>query len=178
MSFAELTGQISEDWILTWDEGLSSETICTISFGTVAESEFLLMPTITSPVDGEVVVNPDPNPPVLTWTYAPTPPCHAQIDDVAVQLRDPAGVANFYEIIDCNTTSWTPPAPLSNGNWRFRVLNMWSIRDVPDGLQTTGDPWVLDNSDWLALTSVGESQCEVVPISSSSWGSIKVFYGD
>jgi hypothetical protein len=178
LTFEDLTGIIGVDWTLTWDEGLPTETIATISFGTVAANDFLLMPTITNPVSGGVIANPDPNPPVFTWTYAPTPPCQAQLEGVFVYLQDPEGVGNFYPPADCNTTSWTPPEPLSEGDWLFMVFNVCSIRDVPDGLQVTGDPWILDNSDWLALFSIGESQCEVVPTSSLSWGGVKVLYGD
>jgi len=36
-------------WTLTWNEGLSTEMAATIDFGSVLGSEWLALPTITSP---------------------------------------------------------------------------------------------------------------------------------
>jgi hypothetical protein len=91
MDFAGLTLAISTDWTLTWDEGLPTQTIVVIGFGSVPDNDFLLVPSLTTPIDGVPIRIPgDPNPPKIEWTYGGTAPCDAQLDAVEVSISDRA----------------------------------------------------------------------------------------
>ncbi len=178
MSFAGLTAAISGNWTLTWDEGLPTQTVATISFGTVLESDFKLVPTLTAPVDGVPIEIPgDPNPPTIEWNYGTTLPCDAQLDAVEVALIEQAGTEISSGELPCDSLSWTPPSPLTEGTWFSRVANIITdYRLVPDGIDIVEGTWPIENSDWLSLRSIDLSQNEVVPTESSSWGAIKALY--
>ena len=75
LTFSQLTAEIEavpgpEDWTLTWDEGLSTETIATINFGSVLEADWLSLPTITNPPNGATGVPPDTS---IDWTWPTSP---------------------------------------------------------------------------------------------------------
>ena len=54
------------------------------------------------------------------------------------------------------------PPCLSPGTWTALVINEDpELQLVPDGLTISGDPWNLDNSDWLSANSAGISEFTV-----------------
>jgi hypothetical protein len=180
MSFAEMTAEIAVDWVLTWDASLSTETVATISFGSIPEEDFLLVPTLTVPVDQAIIVV---DPPTMEWTYGATLPCNAQLSDIEASISDQvqpdAGTGQGNDSFACSDTSWTPDSPFGVGTWFFRIANsVSSYRNVPDGISITGDSWTLQNSDWLALQSIDRSENVIQSVSTEerSWGAIKTLY--
>jgi len=176
MSFAELTAAIAGDWTLTWDAGLSTQTVATISFGTVLDGDFPTVPDITAPIDGLPIKIPgDPNPPTIEWTYGPTPTCNTQSAAFINTYSGTTGQGSGY--LPCNTLSWTPPYPLGEGSWLFLVINFIpDYRQVPDGIDIVEGSWFIENDNWLSLRGSDFSQNEIVPTKSSSWGAIKALY--
>lgn len=151
LTFAELTSEIGTDWTLTWDAGLATETIATIGFGTIAQSDWFAIPTITNPLDGTTGVSPSTS---IDWTYSVST-ASAQLDAVEVFLTT-GNVSIESDELPQVDTSWTPDDPLAPGGWVVGISNGHSPRIVADGIggPITGDPWVLENGDWLALDSV------------------------
>jgi hypothetical protein len=177
LSFQLVTIIAMGNWLLTWDEGnLITETSCLIEFGMLEEDEFPLVPMITSPPDGMSILNPDPNPFMIAWNYGGVDACVAQPDNLEVELHGP-GTLEASDDLPCATLFWTPTLQLFTGEWTVEVHNaISSIRLVPDGLSSIGDPWVLDNSDWLSFRSLGVSVNDVVPSTLRSFGDIKALY--
>ena len=122
-------------------------------YGTVTEGEFPEVPTITQPADGAVGVDPNTS---IDWDYGGMDPCIAQEDRVDVCYWQVFPAITCVEMDSCDVVTWTPPAPLANGENFVRVTNGIDIRDVASGIGTvTGDPWILTNSEWLALQGIG-----------------------
>jgi hypothetical protein len=175
LSFAEFAAAIEGGWTLNWDV---DETVVTIDFGTVLQDDFWPVPTISAPLDGAPIQLPgDPNPPTIEWTYE-TSACEAQLDYVTVNLFEESGAeVQSGELEDCSTLSWSPSEPLAEGTWLIRVENVNAgARDVPDGLDIVGDPWVLENEGWLSYRSIDSSHNAVVLAETTSWGGIKTLY--
>jgi len=90
------------------------------------------------------------------------------------------GHANLtFAELACNATSWTPPSALNSGTWLVEVQNSISdFRLVADGIggPIFGDPWLLENEDWLALQSIAGAEWEVVPSQNRSLGAVKILY--
>ena len=178
LTFAGMTALMSMNWVLTWDAGeAGTETTCTIDFGTLYEVLFPLVATVTMPVDGLTVTNPDPNPPTIVWNYGGVDPCVAVPDYVAVNLYGPEGQEYGSGEMPCETLYWIPPSPLGSGQWTVEIHNETSdIRMVPDGLTVTGDAWVFDNSSWLGFRALAVSVSDVVPTTRMSFGNVKALY--
>ena len=179
LSFSGMMSKISGSWVLTWDaENQDTETICTIEFVTFQEEEFPQVPMISMPLDGMTIINPDPNPPTMVWGYiSGDDACVAQPDYVAVNLSGPEGSEYESGELDCEILSWTPPQELDTGEWTLEVSNeVSSVQNVPEGLTIVGDPWLLDNSDWLGFRALGVSISNVVPTTVMSFGKIKDLY--
>ncbi len=172
LSFAGLQAAIAQACTMIWDAG-PTQTVVSIDFGTISESDFLLIPTLTAPLDGVPIEIPrDPNPPTIEWTNGSAP---RFCDFALVFLADQQMWWNAQTLIvsgelSCNTTSWTPASPLTEGTWFITVMNAYAARDVPVGITVVQGTWPLDNSDWLDLSSIDRSQNELVPAESSSWG--------
>jgi len=177
LDFQFITILILGNWLLTWDEGdILTETTCLIEFGILEEDEFPLVPMISTPLHGLPIVNPDPNPFIIAWDYGGVEACVAQPDNVAVELLGPGSREGSGDM-SCATLTWTPTIGLFTGEWTVQVQNaISSIRLVPDGLSPIGDPWVLDNSDWLSFRALGVSVNDVVPVTQMSFGEIKALY--
>jgi hypothetical protein len=155
---AEIGTGAGTDWTLTWDEGLSTETIAQVDFGSVLESDWLSLPTITNPSDGASGVPPDTS---IDWGWPGDPDLS---DELEVALFGPNNERRYSDELAGDTTSWTPLSPLAPGEWDAVVMNPNAdIRAVPDGLSFSGDPWVLENSEWLAADSIDISTFNVVP---------------
>jgi hypothetical protein len=182
LTAGELLDLLDGGWTLVWDEGLSTMTTATIDFGGFEESEFLPAPIITLPLDGSVGVDPAT---AIEWEYPDLDPCEAQLDYVIVCVCDPYEPFNCpddeivctEELDDCNTTSYTPADSLDAGSNTVTVFNTDDVRDVPDGIIISGHAWVLDNTDWLGLTSSDASSFDVaVPVLELTWGVIKTLF--
>jgi hypothetical protein len=172
LTFAQLTAAIEAvpgpgDWTLTWDENLLTETIATIDFGSVLEADWLTLPTITNPPNGASGVLPGTS---IDWEWPPSPVLNEMeallfAGTLADVLSGPINEA-------CESgelphppapTTWDPPC-MSPGTWTAAVNNADNeFRLVPDGLSSTGDPWNLENNDWLATQSMDISTFDVVP---------------
>lgn len=181
LDFAGLTNAISGDWELTWDALDPDSTIATISFGSVPENDFMPVPILSAPIDGDTLLIPgDPNPPNVEWNYGATPPCEEDPDFVEVLLTDLAGTEYSSDELSCLTTSWMPPSPLIVGIWFFQVQNTIAYRDVPDGIDIEVGTWTLENADWLDLRSIDTAQIVVKnvenPAKSTTFGAIKALY--
>ena len=156
LTFAELSAAIASNWTLTWDEGFATQTIATIGFGSITEGEWLDVPSIINPLDGSSNVSPDTS---IVWSYT-VPTLTAQKDAVEVFLVGPSNEQFSSDELTLLTTSWTPPSSLSPGSWTVSVENGISdFRLVEDGIggEIVGDPWILDNGDWLSLASTDSS---------------------
>jgi hypothetical protein len=163
LTYSQLTAEIGSgsgaDWTLTWDEGLPTETLATIDFGSVPESDWLALPTISNPPDGASGVSPQTS---IDWTW----PAQPDLDRVEVLMFGPNGQerdSDEFPPPPPEPTSWTPLSPLASGPWQAVVLNGNDIRDVPIGISISGDPWVLENSDWLSASSIDFSSFTVAP---------------
>ena len=153
LSFAELDATISANWTLTWDKGLATQTIATIGFGVINENDWLALPTIINPLEGAVDVSPNK---IVDWTYS-VPTEQAQTDIVeAFFYNTDSDESLSSDELSLLATRWTPPSALSPGLWYAGISNGISdVRSVADGIggPIVGDPWVLNNDDWLAITS-------------------------
>ncbi len=159
MSFAQVGTAIGSDWVMTWDEGLPTQTVATIRIGTVEEDEWDSLPTITNPLPGAVDVSPNTS---IEWTHD-----GPAVDGHCASVEQMGG-ALWYdcdEFASNDVTTWTPPAGLVGGTWLAKVIYFNSVRFVSDGIggSIVGDPWVLENEDWLSLTAEDYSQFTVVP---------------
>ena len=162
LSFSSLSSEIGGTWTLTWDKGLSTETVASIGIGTILEGEFLEVPTLTNPIDGATDVAPNTS---IDWVYS-VAPAVAQQDDVEVFGTGPGDLSIASNELPLDTASWTPPSALAQGEWEVFMINgRSSIREVADGIggPITGDPWVLENEDWLGLVSIDVAIFTVVP---------------
>jgi hypothetical protein len=144
------------DWTLTYDEGLSTETIATIDFGSVLESDWLNLPTITNPPDGATDVSPHTS---IDWTW-PTSPGLGRIE---VSLVEPGNELRETHELPLDATSVTPLSPLTPGDWLAVVLYETELRDGLDGIVITGNPWVPDEPEWLGALSMDLSSFTVIP---------------
>lgn len=154
---AEIGSGSGADWTLTWDEGLPTETLATIDFGAVSGSDWLSLPTINDPPDGASGVSAHPS---IDWTW----PAEPDLDRVEVLMFGPNEQerdSDEFPPPPPEPTSWTPLPPLTPGPWQAVVLNGNDIRDVPVGIGISGDTWVLENSEWLAATSIDFSSFTV-----------------
>jgi hypothetical protein len=180
LSFTELTTAISGRWILTWDSGQLTETVASIGFGNVPEGDFPEVPTLVEPADGSISVNPDPNPLTIQWTYGTgVDPLDAQPDAVEVTLAGPGDMTFSSGELPRTALAWTPPVALAAGDWTVEVQNIITdYRLVADGIggPIEGDPWILENEDWLSLESVVGAQWEVVPNHNRTFGEVKALY--
>ena len=99
-------GTPGDDWTLTWDEGLATETIVGIDFGTVSESDWLSVPTITNPPDGASGVPLDTS---IDWTWPGSP----ALENVFVALY-PGPLANLITgpvVSGCESDELPHPPP-------------------------------------------------------------------
>jgi hypothetical protein len=176
ITFAKLATEIASDWTLIWDKELATETVAIIrfrTFGTLMESNFLAVPTLTNPLNGETEVKPNTS---VDWTYD-VPVAEAQQDIVEVLLfgptdsslvsaetsdlikaliYDPNDLTQSSNELPLDVTSWSPATPLGAGTWVIISTNADSVLDTAGGLggPITGDPWILENEDWLDLSSI------------------------
>jgi len=176
ITFANLTSEIASDWTLIWDKGLATETVAIIrfrTFGTLMESHFLAVPTLTNPMHGALDISPNTS---IDWNYD-VPVADAQQDFVEALLFGPTdpslvsgelsdlikaivlGSSDLTQSSDdlpLDVTSWTPKAPLHSGTWIASSINGSSLIDTADGIggPITGDPWILENEEWLDAISV------------------------
>jgi hypothetical protein len=66
---------------------------------------------------------------------------------------------------------------LAEGTWYTEIENSISnYREAPNGINIVDGPWLLENSDWLALRSIDMSQNALVPTESTTFGAIKALY--
>ncbi len=176
LTFSEFETVIAGDWTLVWDEMLGTETVAEIEYGTVTEGEFPEVPAITQPADGAVGVDPNTS---IDWDYGGTDPCVAYEDRVEVCHWEVFPVISCADVDSCNVVSWTPPAPLADGDHFVRVTNSVDVREVASGIGTvTGDPWILENVEWLALQGMDQVAFEVGPSATEamSFGRVKSLY--
>jgi hypothetical protein len=183
LTYNDFLDTISAGWRLTWDAGLATETVANISFedvgslGMIDANDFLAVPVITNPLNGTSDLSPHTR---IDWTYAGlTDPNDAwlfQLDVVDVELFGPSGASRDSDELDLGTLSWTPADPLTPGSWLAEVSNAFDPGLVADGTggPITGDPWVLDNTDWLDLQSVDRSQFAVVSGPSGIWVDLEI----
>ena len=172
MTFVDLTAEIGTgvgtDWTLTWDEGLASKTVALIDFDSVQESDWLALPAITVPMDGATGVQPNSS---IQWEWPVSP----DLGEVEASIHSGDVIASFPGpwALECDSgedlshppapTSWSPPC-LSEGEQSALVYNVVAIIDVPDGLTISGDPWVLENDDWLDVAALSASSFSVSPL--------------
>ena len=161
LGWAELATQISSSWTLTWDAGQPTQTVCTISFPSIAEDDWFPLPVISYPVPAD---SPTPTNVTIQWSWAgnPTDP---DLDDVFATVRDMSGLGLDYESpsLPTDATSWTPPE-LAEGAWMAGVTYGQVFARVPDGLTIDGDPWALPAGElWLYLDSNDRSEFIVMP---------------
>jgi hypothetical protein len=175
MSFSEVLAAVGDDWTIVWDEGQETETAATVTFGTLIEDDFLEVPEITHPADGSGDISQDTS---IDWNYGGTDPCTAQIDMIEVLLSGSQGSEIESDELPCTTLSWMPSTPLDDGEWGAVVSNAFAFRDVPEGLDISGDAWNLDNTDWLDLRSIDTARFWVGPVAiqNTTIGSIKLLY--
>ena len=177
LTFTELASAISGYWTLTWDQGLATETVAEIDIGILEESDFMPVPVITVPADGATDVAPDT---AIEWTYDASGPCTAQTDFQMVFLADAYLVVLSSPELACEVRSWTPGEQLHDGQWMAQVHDTVAARFTADGIggPVTGDPWILDNEDWLDLQSVGIADFEVTTVITEtlSFGDVKALY--
>jgi hypothetical protein len=162
---------VGDDWRLTWDEGLGTETVVDIDFGTVNfncededgttewPSDF---PAIANPLDGATGVSPDTS---IVWGWPPSPVLY----NVGVILfQRPNGERRNSGDLPHPPppTSWTPASPLALGDWEAVVMNnIDHIRTMPTGLTITGDDWPLElGGGWLNAISMDVSDFTVIPV--------------
>ena len=169
LSWAQLQAEIGtgsgDDWTLTWDKGLGTETIVGIDFGTVLQSDWFSLPTIISPLHGATGVSPDAS---IDWDWPGDPDLGGveamlyagDLDDLMSGPLNEACGDEFDS--DPPPTTWDPTC-LNSGTWTAVVLNEnEDLRIVYDGLTISGN-WVLDNSEWLAADSIDLSTFTVIP---------------
>jgi cysteine-rich repeat protein len=153
-------GTPGDDWILTWDEGLPSETIANIDFTTISVSDWLTLPAITNPADGEHDVSPDA---VIEWAW-PTSPDLGGVEaglfvgDLEELVPGPISAACATpDSFPPDQTVWDPPC-LGIGTWTAMVFNEDEyLRAVPHGIVIEKGEWDLENDEWLASDSIGIS---------------------
>ncbi len=184
LTFAEVQSIVSSPWTVTWDAG-AGQTVATLELGPITIEDVPAIPSLTAPVDGEVIEVPaDPNPPVVTWMYdGISDPCEAQPDHVVVIFTDQESIWDATTVIDsgelaCTETSWEPSEALPEGIWFTAVVNALSFRDVPDGITVVEGDWPLENTDWLQLYGADRVHNEVIPVERSSWSEIKARHRD
>lgn len=160
MSFTKLTAELAKTWIIIWDLGLSTQTTCTMNFGTVAESDWLDLPTLTYPLPAD---SPTPKDLTVAWTWSDDAP-DSNLDCVEACVEHNNMDLEYWGELADDATSWTPPE-LAGGDWEAEVMYTRAFKDVPDGLTITGDAWdfgadqswlFLDSSDWSDFTVVPE----------------------
>jgi len=177
LTFAQLTARIAGVWTIYWDEGLPTETVAVIDFGAVEDTEFPRLPVLVVPPDGAFNVHPDVT---IDWDYGGIDPCTVQIDIVeAFVTMTPPEYTSSGELA-CDVTAWTPPEPLAEGQWRAEVHNAVSIRNTVDGIggPIVGDPWELENEDWLDLQSIVWAHFTVSSVAAEAltFGDVKSLY--
>jgi hypothetical protein len=163
------------DWTLVWDEGLGTETVADIDFGTInfnCENESGAtewpsdFPTITNPLDGASGVSPDTS---VDWTWPASPVLYSVAAVLVGPNSDVRGSGKLPH--PPPPTSWPPDSPLTPGQWIAVAMNEdRDIRTVSTGLTITGDSWPLDNdSGWLGANSLDISDFTVAaPVPSLS----------
>jgi hypothetical protein len=176
LTFSELLSLIAPDWLLTWDKDLLLETVAHINYGSVAEVDFPIVPIITQPTDGATGVASNTS---IEWNYGGGDPCSPAPDRIEVCIVEPTPVLCI-EMDDCSDMSWSPPSPLPEDDYLVAVLVGQDIRDVADGIggPIQGDPWVLENVEWLALVSVDAASFQVgtSAVTSLGFGRVKALY--
>jgi len=159
LTFAALQTEIEDDWTVTWDKDLPTQTIATIDFGSINDSDWLRVPKVTIPRNGASNVLPNTK---IAWAYD-VPASEAQKYDVEVNLLSKKGELITSGNLPVQSTSWKPPSPLAPGLWLAAVLNgnpsvrTVDVNGIGEGVSVTGDAWLLDNGDWLACDRWGGS---------------------
>jgi hypothetical protein len=156
-SYEQIAPETEGIWTLIIDEGLNTETTVILELPGVMESAWSLVPTIVSPLDGASDVSSSDS---MFWS-TDNEPSVDNTDEIEVSLNGPNGEEEEAFLSFQNTT-WTPPSALSVGSWFFELEYAKDIRDVPDGITISGDPWVLENSDWISLISFTSSRFTVI----------------
>ncbi len=161
LSWAELATQISANWTLTWDAGQATQTVCTISFPSIAEEDWYALPIITYPLPAD---SPTPANVTVQWSWSgnPTDP---DLDEVFAYVTCYSDPGLEYESPDLpkDATSWTPPE-LAEGNWEAGATYIKCFARAPDGLTISDDPWALPAGEfWLYLDSDDGSNFIVNP---------------
>ena len=187
LAIGDLLSAIGTDWTLTWDAGLPTETVATLCFGTISDSDFPAMPVIETPENGGVS-----DASLVAWSYeAGRPePCafpsdqNAELsgpDESSCEAILPLGEP---EAPACVARTWAPredctdPTTFLPGQWSALVENRYEPGLVsaatgqisaPDGTPcpaATGDPWLIQGPTWLGLQSyelVGFTLASPVP---------------
>jgi hypothetical protein len=163
---AEIGTASGDDWTLTWDAGLLTETVVDIDFGTINfncedeegstewPSDF---PSITNPPNGGTGVSPNT---IIVWEWPESPVLY---DVMVLLFQRPNGDRRDSGELPHPPppTSWTPASPLVPWAWKAVVLNADNdIRTVPTGLTITGDTWDISGG-WLDATSMDVSDFTV-----------------
>ena len=166
LAFADVETETAQSWTLLLDKDLTTETMATIAFGftvgdPLTESSWAPVPMITNPLNGAIDVSPNTT---IDWVSD-----FFTDDGIEFDLIGPSGtgLGCVEEVsegdLPASARSCTPLSPLEPGEWTFTVDNFKDIRLVPDGITITGDDWVLENEDWLALDSIDSSSFTVIP---------------
>jgi hypothetical protein len=185
LPWADFSTLIADDWILIWDEGLATETIAHVGYGTVTEANFPHLPTITYPIDGN-------NYPAgvwhVDWDYGAMTPEVAQPEksDIEICIADVMFQPVCQTVCDdvpggCSLTTAYLTTPYGAGEHLIEVRNIYEKeRATADGIggPITGDPWELDNDEWLALESNALSIINgtIVEVNNVSFGHLKAMY--
>jgi len=178
LSWSTFMDLIGDDWILIWDEGLPTQTVAHIGYGSVDETGFFDLPNIVYPASGSTYLDGVSH---VEWNYGATSPCLAQLDEVEICVVDVLLEPICQEATSCDVTRINLDTALSAGEHRIEVRNaLDNARATADGIggAVTGDPWVLDNSSWLALRSIGVTifSGEIVETDDISFGAVKHMY--
>jgi hypothetical protein len=183
MGISAAVAATSEPWTVVWDQGTAAEVVANVTYCFYQEDDFPPLPEITSPAHDALILNPDPNPFPIEWTYVAGDPCEVtpSAAQTTVCLVGPAGEQECDDGLPCATRTMMPSYRFSNGTWRITILSR-AVR-CSGGINVTQGEWAVSTEGWGELVSYGLEapyaiEIRVLPTLSRSWGAIKAAYRD
>ncbi len=172
LDFVEMSSVIEPGWILTWNEGLETQTVAELSFNRVEEGVFPMPPIIIRPSDGAGDIPPDTP---VEWFFGGEDPC-AVSGKAIICTTSPTNSLVCTNTDTCTVDSWQPDAPFNSGTWSVEVINASWLQDNHEGLIINGYPWELDSHRWLNVRGVDSHLFAVVPTRNYSFSIVKSLY--